>query len=704
MKKHVLLASALMASIGMYAQNGKIIPSNAVPVNMAEKEIKKMAIVEENKTNQVITKKHAKPLPPKGAHSPSSNQKVAVVSATRFSGSRNAYGVLVSQQKPLQYNSDIDIVTFVHRVSTYFTTAPADNSGSIGVSWSLNHGTNWDSTCIWADGTNLARYPQGGIYNPPGNTNENNIYFVGTGPVTNGSGWVGNWYASKAYTASVGGNNTALGPPSTTFIPSAYGGSKQDMVRYMFTYTNDGLVRAAGPIVNDMNATTNAGYSPRGMAIMKGTFAAGSFNWTLDSLIFPVEYSSANGNALLSTPLMAWDNNGTTGYAVMLGVRQGATGTMKGIQPIVYKTTNGGASWTLIPPFDFTTLNQVDNRLPVAVQGGTFAVPFFSTNEGVDVTVDAMGRLHLVGTVVSAYSTHNDSLFYTYAFNSGGGCGSQNYSFYYGTTTTHPTIMDFILDGSGTSWNGIVVDSMATEGPDDANTCSQWSGATLTTDARIQISRNDAADKIFYSWTETDTSITGHHFNVYPDLYMKGYDIYTNTTTNKTLVIGTGATSPTVAAYGIFWHYMSNRAINVGGGTYEIPFTFSGDATFGGTTPLDHYYVSGAVFTMADYTNPELPLSAGKSNSAISKNTNVSVNAYPNPTNNNTQLVVNLDKASDIHIEILNTLGQVINSMNIKGDAGQHIINVDLSNENAGIYFYNVTTNAGKVTGKLIKE
>jgi hypothetical protein len=52
----------------------------------------------------------------------------------------------------------------------------------------------------------------------------------------------------------------------------------------------------------------------------------------------------------------------------------------------------------------------------------------------------------------------------------------------------------------------------------------------------------------------------------------------------------------------------------------------------------------------------------------------------------------------------MNTLGKVINTMTITGGAGQHVINVDLSNENAGVYFYNITTDFGKTSGKIIKQ
>ncbi len=75
-------------------------------------------------------------------------KKIASISATRFSSSMNIYGLLNSQQKALQYNSDVDMITFFHRKSPFFTTNPVNNSASIVVSWSLNHGLIWDSTCI----------------------------------------------------------------------------------------------------------------------------------------------------------------------------------------------------------------------------------------------------------------------------------------------------------------------------------------------------------------------------------------------------------------------------------------------------------------------------------------------------------------------------------------------------------------------------
>ncbi|MEW6773136.1 MAG: T9SS type A sorting domain-containing protein [Bacteroidota bacterium] len=610
----------------------------------------------------------------------------------------NAYGLLSTQQKSLHYNSDIDIVTFTHRKSPYFSTNPVNNSGSIIISWSLNRGVTWDSTCVWSDGTYLGRYPQGGIYNPPGNTNVNNIHFVATGPVTDGtSSWLGNFYASKSYTDAMGGNPTALSTPTTQFIPNVFGPFNQMISKNFFTYTNDGLVRSAATIYT--NVAIPAG--PIGTAIMRGNYSAGSFSWSLDPILFDtLVTTTSSGNAnLFDVPFMAWDNSGAVGYVVMIGQRIGQAGTPKyGPQPIVYKTTNSGASWTIIPPFDFTTNTSVSSRLALPTGTCSYAIPFFLPNEGMDVTVDGMGRLHLVCTVVSAATDNPDSMFYSYSFNSGGGCGSQNYVFYYNSVLTHPTIFDFILENNNT-WSVFVVDSMATEETRGGNNiCSQWDASTLDINARIQVSRTDAGDKIFYSWTETDTTSTGHHFNTYPDLYAKGYDIYSSMATPKTLVIGTSASSPTVAQYGIFWHYMSPKIIIPGPGIYEIPFTFSADNTFGGTTPVDHYYISGFQFAISSF-------SLLVSNTPHSQNTTTYTNVFPNPTQDNVNITFNLNEVSDIYIEICNTLGQVVNFINIpKAETGEHIISIDLSNEKPGVYFYKIKTNVGTNTGKIIKH
>ena len=80
------------------------------------------------------------------------------------------------------------------------------------------------------------------------------------------------------------------------------------------------------------------------------------------------------------------------------------------------------------------------------------------------------------------------------------------------------------------------------------------------------------------------------------------------------------------------------------------------------------------------------------------------MSAYPNPANDYVRLVMNLDKRSDAKISVVNTLGQVVYSVNEKVATGQlnHVVNVD--GWNSGIYFATVEWNGNKVQQKIIVQ
>ena len=143
----------------------------------------------------------------------------------------NAFGVLVSESKPLNYYPALNAVTFIHRKSITYTPTSNGNSGSIVGMYTTNNGTTWDSTCIWASGSDLARYPQGGLYNPLGNTNVNNAYLLGMGPVTNGTTWTGNWYASKSL---LGGGTATPGADQQSILNASASIKKHHFSRYSF--------------------------------------------------------------------------------------------------------------------------------------------------------------------------------------------------------------------------------------------------------------------------------------------------------------------------------------------------------------------------------------------------------------------------------------------------------------------------------------
>ncbi len=702
MNKHLLFGTAVLLSMTAFPQAGKQVKPTGI-VNQAAKNVE----LNENLISNSVVKNTSvnsitKPLAAaKTSSTPASSCK-------KFSSSYNALGVYINGQECLQYNPQVPAVTFVQRASPNYSTVASGNSGTIVMKWTMNTGTSWDSTVIWANTTNFARYPQGGLYNPLGNTNINNAYAIAMGPTNQGAAWLGSYFASKKITTpgtNVGGADQQYFPDTSPFGTL---GKKVDFPRYGFAYTYDGLVRGIGEICNNTNATTAsdapAYQSPRGEAVLKGTFNAGAFVWSYDSLVPPTILRSGGSKQMTNRMAdMAWNDAGTVGYVMMIGARAGTSGTTKGYQPMVYKTTNSGASWALLPVQDFMTpqFKGLVDRMWATASNTNLAVPFFSSDEGLDMAVDVNNNLHIVTTVVGSYSNHSDSLEYTSSW------GTEKYSFPYGSFG-YPTIYDFYTTSSG-GWNYHIVDSMATEGPSGVSTGggfanNPWGASGAYIDARIQISHSPDRKKMFYSWTETDTStVSNLHWNAFPDIYMRGFDVTIDKVTKRQNVTG-GVTLPNNADQSAYWHLMANRAITTNSvlNTNEIPFTISYNGSNDITVETSHYYLKGASFTQTDFTiNPLRPVGV----QSLANNTpNYEVVAYPNPASGSTTISVKLKEVKNFEINIYNTVGALIQTMNVNGQIGNNDVTLDISKLSAGVYFYNVKADNSVITNKLIVE
>ena len=91
--------------------------------------------------------------------------------------------------------------------------------------------------------------------------------------------------------------------------------------------------------------------------------------------------------------------------------------------------------------------------------------------------------------------------------------------------------------------------------------------------------------------------------------------------------------------------------------------------------------------------------------SAVSVEENESgnnVSVYPNPFNDNTNLVLNLEANAEVSFDVFNALGQKVMSQN-KGSlgAGSHTINLDFSAMENGFYFVTVTVGENTITKKI---
>lgn len=638
--------------------------------------------------------------------SPNSSKasNIQVVTATKFTSSMNAFGVLISESKPLQYNPAVNAVTFIHRKSPTYIASSNSNSGSIVGMISVNLGNTWDSTCIWTSAVNFAHYPQGGIYNPLGNTNKNNAYILGTGAINSGAGWIGNWYSSKSLN---GAGNATPGSDQQAHINAAPVIKQHDMSRYSFTSIDGGFVRSVATIVNDINATTQLAYGIRGAAIVKGIFSAGAFTWSVDSFV-PCVMQRSNGSKYLNDkPLQAWSDNGQIGYVAMLGVRCGANPCQKSYQPIVYKTTNSGLSWSLLPAGLFNN-PLLTARLEGIKTNSNGIVPYFSTNEGWDATVDINGDLHIAGTIVGAYSSHNDSLDYVYSY------GTEKYS-YKSTNLKWPTIYDFKTKAIG-GWEVMIVDSMYSEGPSGilgepgyiSNPWTDGSGAKLDYNARIQMSRTPDGKKILYSWSESDSSLLGLRWNAYPNIMMRGYDVSISKVTG-TYDITSGVSPVDAVSY---FHYMSNKAIGSSSTCIEVPFTCVNAFTgWNGSQPINIYYLKGAQLCPPSFSISNMFFSSlgvcSITSSELHERKNIlqnSFSVYPNPSSGEVVIQFESGNEKTIDAAIIDYTGKVVKVIKLIAPSGTNTVNLDISGFETGIYLIHLNSGQFSATGKIIKE
>jgi hypothetical protein len=81
----------------------------------------------------------------------------------------------------------------------------------------------------------------------------------------------------------------------------------------------------------------------------------------------------------------------------------------------------------------------------------------------------------------------------------------------------------------------------------------------------------------------------------------------------------------------------------------------------------------------------------------------VSVN-FPNPFSATTSIHVNLRQPAELHLEVLNMIGQVVYRNSTSGLAGMNTLTIDGSELKKGVYFYSVKSGDSVITQKMIRQ
>jgi len=425
------------------------------------------------------------------------NQRSAATEAIQIGSASNIFTILNVDQNQVHYSPELDVVTFVHRQNTGefeeggSGTVRYDVSYDQGASWTVNTGPMTPQlistseaipieTDAGPDFVRGCRYPNGLIYNPPGNTALANASYVATGPclfqnLGGETGWGVNFFSSQKLDGSdaVDQYNIALGNDSL-------GG-------------NDGFPTSLVQSGDALHAVSEEDLGPdilmwKGVPTADGT----SFDWTPTEIEVDWAPFDTDGITYTGYQNLAFSADGSIGYMVLGGATNNQPDGLFGA--IVYATTDNGDTWTLVSDdFDIGQTESGD-----ALDNLVYMRNF-------DTVIDADNKLHIFAEVMQS--------------------SEDNLTFFY-----EGYMVDYIFDGS--AWEEIII------GEIENSEQGVFLNSFQDLYAHPQVSISADRTKIIYAWL---TSVE-QEINDDPDLFARGLDTVTgNLTELKMLTEGTDA-------------------------------------------------------------------------------------------------------------------------------------------------------------------
>ncbi len=441
------------------------------------------------------------------------------VTATKVGEGPNAYGGLSTSVNQITHLSSLNYMSVIFR---HNNGECGGQSGQYRYSYSTDLGQTWldntsgASSCFGYGPLNPAhfqagRYPSMFAFLPSGQSALSEVRMAYGGWSHNGV----NNNTNIQWTGNVTGvvkDPTNFGTPSTNVTQEAYPMYLQGGIDYGSTNM---VERIPGeywiPLVNRDPGSNNLG----NIDLWKGVYDAtgDTLSWSLATVINS-DHATPN-DPTVGSPNMAFSPDGQSGVLIWSGdLASNNPGGVDSSSALIYtRTLDGGATWDTPDEFDFLNYpaltDSLQSLLFINTAGDT--VPF-STGAGTlsftsDVVVDANGMPHVIARVATAQTNEDD------------GTVSPLGNFIYPGLPKF--LLDFTLDPSG-EWNGIFLSPIA---------C--WVGEFLATpdpisvDVWCQASRSADGTKIFFSWTDTDTTGVGGNDNINPDLFGRMLDINT---------------------------------------------------------------------------------------------------------------------------------------------------------------------------------
>lgn len=638
MKKQLLLATAVAISMSASAQY-------KMAGNRAYAPIKPWQVVEPASTIQPTT----------GTGAVKRNGGNSSLSTIQIGKAQNALGAAFGAKTQLWADPQLNAVMHSHRNDI---ATNGGSSGDIRADVSTDGGATFTNDVllynITSNNSLPARYPQGAIYNPTGNTTFTDAYGILACPTLDGSQGVAGSFGGYIFNS----NKLDLTNPALDVLTSDPSAGQFIYIANDMTITKTGDMHTLQPML-DLNTdyTDNMLYSK---GVWNGT--TNKYDYTHTLLPVPVSLNGA-GAKVLADQRIAFADNGQIGYIVVLGHDDYAFSPDSTYYPSVWKTTDAGATWTGPVRINLSNLYSI---LTSGVPGDVISAAF-----EIDCVVDANNNLHIAMDV---------------AF--GGG-------FSISTAAGFHAICDIYTTDGGTSWFAQNMGYPQTFRGVFGDATTQ----VLNEDNRPQASRSWDGSRVFISWFDTDTNNIAGLGNTYPDIYSRGFNPSANTISTTSVAAIGEAMMGTVSYY----------TLGCGGSDYKVPASYQ---VISGSTPtgeplntlttVQFFYNDDNCITDASYTPaPAGIILTGVSNPQVIKASSITV--IPNPTSDFAVVSYLATASSEVKVNIVNILGETVASFNEGTKApGMHQIKVDATQFAAGVYTVNFETGNQTATAKFV--
>ena len=424
----------------------------------------------------------------------SSRALTSILHSQRIGSAGNLLSVIEGTCNQIDVNDSLNAVTFIHRNDP--SILPGSNVAQYRFDVSKDRGLNWTNDIgpitndPSIDNVNVnGRFPQAVIFNPAGNTITDSAYLVYAGTWHDGTTWCGQMRGRGKLKGDTASFNVHIDPVNNKHISIAAGMCK-GAPGVFWNVTSD----YTGTFTTGSNAVTS------GIIIEKGVWNSTTKDVDWTSTTIPQAFASFDNNGAeysAATSLnIAFDPTGQYGW---IGVLADITLDADSIyDPVFWKTTNGGNTWTGPIRVDLDSIQGIASSLnPFLVDGTTPATLVPTTSFDADLSVDVNGNPHLLTIVGSGEA---------YSIQAAG----------YG-------VWDITYDAGaiqGCNWKGIHLADINTLRGTFTN-----DNPAQTSDNRPIISRSQDGNKLFFFWAESDAVFLGGTTNDIPNLFGRAIDV-----------------------------------------------------------------------------------------------------------------------------------------------------------------------------------